>query len=163
MFFNSAKSCEVKKYKHDKHMELGLYRHPIINFQGPKSKGTSRRMYVEILICSKMLEKFNFSDIFFTHVIHFSGELCFLSTSQLSFAPEQLSTLSTVNELSTDLFNSNNRLSVFSRPLEGSVKDKHFQSTSVFLPSCTSKCHSSTTMHIAKIVHFMRNRLEGNF
>ena len=106
----------MKKYKHDKHMELGLYRHPIINFQGPKSKGTSRRMYVEILICSKMLEKFYFSDIFFTHAIHFSGELCFLSTSQLSFAPEQLSTLSTVNELSTDLCNSNNRLSVFSRP-----------------------------------------------
>ena len=38
MFFNSVKSCEVKKCKIDKHMELGLYRQSIINFQEPKSK-----------------------------------------------------------------------------------------------------------------------------
>ena len=49
MFFASVKSCEVKKCKIDKHMELGLYRQPIINFQGPKSKGTSRGMYVKVL------------------------------------------------------------------------------------------------------------------
>ena len=53
MFFDSVKSCEVKKCKIDKHMELGLYRQPIINFQEPKSKGTSRGMYVKVLICSK--------------------------------------------------------------------------------------------------------------
>ena len=40
-----------------------------------------------------MLEKLNFNDSFFTHVIDFSGEPCFLSTSQLSFPPEQFSTL----------------------------------------------------------------------
>ena len=40
----------MKKYKIDKHMELGLYRQPDINFQGPKSKGTSRGMYVKILV-----------------------------------------------------------------------------------------------------------------
>ena len=38
MFFNPVKSFEVKKCKIDKHMELGLYRQPIINFKGPKSK-----------------------------------------------------------------------------------------------------------------------------
>ena len=53
MFFNSVKSCEVKKCKIDKHMELGLYCQPIINFQEPKSKGTSWEMYLKILICSK--------------------------------------------------------------------------------------------------------------
>ena len=53
MFFNCVKSCEVKRFQIDKHMELRLYRQPIINFQGAKSKGTSRGMYVNILICSK--------------------------------------------------------------------------------------------------------------
>ena len=52
MFFNSVKSCEMKKCKIDKHMELGLHRQPNINFQGHKSKGTSREMYVKILIYS---------------------------------------------------------------------------------------------------------------
>ena len=36
------------------------------------------------------------------------------------------------SQLSTDLFNSNNRLRVLFQPLESSVKDKNFQSTSVF-------------------------------
>ena len=53
MFFNSVKSCEMKRSKIDKHMDFGLYRQPIINFQRPKSKGTSRGMYVKTLICSK--------------------------------------------------------------------------------------------------------------
>ena len=44
-----------------------------------------------------MLEKFNFSDSFFTYVIHFLGQSYFLSTSQLSFATEQLSAISTFN------------------------------------------------------------------
>ena len=39
MFFNSVKSCEVKKCKIDKHMELGLYRQPIINFKDPNQRG----------------------------------------------------------------------------------------------------------------------------
>ena len=43
----------MNKCKIDKHMELGLHRQPIINFQGRKSKGTRRGMYVKILICSK--------------------------------------------------------------------------------------------------------------
>ena len=43
----------MKKSKIDKHMELGLYCQPIINFQGPKSNGTNRGMYVKILICSR--------------------------------------------------------------------------------------------------------------
>ena len=73
-----------------------------------------------------MLEKFNFNDSFFTHVIHFSGEPCFPSNFLLPRNNFQLS------QLSTDLFNSNNRLSVLFRPLESSVKDKNFQSTSVF-------------------------------
>ena len=34
-------------------MELGLHRQPIIDFQGPKSKGTSRGMYVKFLGCGK--------------------------------------------------------------------------------------------------------------
>ena len=35
-------------------MELaGLYRQPIIDIQGPKSKGTSQGMYVKLLVCSK--------------------------------------------------------------------------------------------------------------
>ena len=39
----------MRKCKIDKHIELGLYDQPIINFQGPKSKGASRGMYVKIL------------------------------------------------------------------------------------------------------------------
>ena len=34
-------------------MELWLHRQHIINFQRPKSKGTSQGMYDKILICSK--------------------------------------------------------------------------------------------------------------
>ena len=104
-------------------MELGLYRQSIINFQGPKSKGTSRGMYVKTLFCSN-LEKFNFNKSSFTHVIHFSDEPCFF--------PE-----TTFKLLNFQWTLSNNRLSVLFRPLESSVEDKNFQSTSVFLPSCT--------------------------
>ena len=39
MFFNSAKSCEGKRCKIDKHVEFGLYRQSIINIQGPQIKG----------------------------------------------------------------------------------------------------------------------------
>ena len=39
----------MKKCKIDKHIELGLYHQPIMNFQGHKSKGASRGMYVKIL------------------------------------------------------------------------------------------------------------------
>ena len=46
-----------------------------------------------------MMKKFNFNDSFFKHVIHFSGQLYFVSNLQLSFAPEQLSALSTFNVL----------------------------------------------------------------
>ena len=126
-------------------MELRLYRQPIINFQGPKSKGTSRGMYVKILFCSN-LEKFNFNNSFFTHVIHFSDEPCF---SSKFFCPG-----TTFKLLNFQRTLSNNRLSVLFRPLESSVEDKNFQSTSVFLPSCTQKCHSSTSMQIAKLVLF---------
>ena len=75
-----------------------------------------------------MLEEFNFSDSSFTYVIHFSGQPCFLPTSQLSFAPEQLSTLSTFNVL---VYN-NDHLSVLFRHWVSSVKDENFQSASVF-------------------------------
>ena len=54
MLFNSIQ--EIMKWKNckiDKHMELGLYRKPSINFQGSKSKETSQGMYVKILICSR--------------------------------------------------------------------------------------------------------------
>ena len=70
-----------------------------------------------------MLEKFNFNNSFFTHVIYFSGEICFPFNFILPRNNLQLSQL---------LFNSNNRLNVLFRPLESSVKDKNFQSTSVF-------------------------------
>ena len=69
--------------------------------------------------------KFNFSNSFFTYVIHFSGQRCFLSTLQLSFAPEQLSTLHV-------LINNNNHLNVLFRPLVSGVKDENSQNTSVF-------------------------------
>ena len=93
-------------------MKLGLYRKPIINVQGFKSKGTTNRgMYVKILICSIKCGK-----IFRPFVIHSSGQPCFLSTQQLSFAPEELSTLQV-------LISSNNHLSVLFRPLVSSVKN----------------------------------------
>ena len=42
MFFNSIqKVVKWKKCKIDKRMELGLYRQPVINFQRPKSTGTT--------------------------------------------------------------------------------------------------------------------------
>ena len=37
-------------------MEFNLYCQPIIDFQGAKSKGTSRGMYVKILVCGKCWE-----------------------------------------------------------------------------------------------------------
>ena len=73
------------------------------------------------------MEKFNFNDNFFTHVIRFSGQLCFLSALQLFFAPVQLSTFSTFTVLLIT-----NHLSVLFRSLVSSVKDKNFQCTYVF-------------------------------
>ena len=70
-------------------------------------------------------EKFNLSDSFFTYVIHFSGQSCFLSTPQLSFALAQLSTRHI-------LIINNNYLSVLFRPLVSSANDERFQSTFVF-------------------------------
>ena len=69
--------------------------------------------------------KFNFSDSLFTYVIHFSGQPCFLSTLQLSFDKEQLSTFHV-------FIINNNHLSFLFRPLVSSVKDKNFLSTSFF-------------------------------
>ena len=125
MFFNSVKSCEVKKCKIDKHMELGLCHQPIINFQGSKSKGTSRGMYMKILICSKCWKNSTSTTASSPMSSIFQVNLVFLPTF---FCPG-----TTFNsQFSTDLFNSNNRLSILFRPLESSVKDKNFQSTSVF-------------------------------
>ena len=114
------KKCEI-----DKHMELGLYRQPNINTQGPKSKGTSRGMYVKILICSKCWKNSTSTTASSPMSSIFQVNLVFLPTF---FCPG-----TTFNsQFSTDLFNSNNRLSILFRPLESSVKDKNFQSTSVF-------------------------------
>ena len=97
-----------------------------------------------------MLEKFNFCDSFFIYVIHFSGQPCFLSTSQLSFAPEQLPALPAFNVL----INNNNHLSVLFRTLVSSVKNENFRSTSVFYK-----------VIIKNVIweHVMRNRFEGDF
>ena len=76
------------------------------------------------------MKKFNFNDSFFKHVIHFSGQLYFVSNLQLSFAPEQLSALSTFNVLLIMIFN--NDLDVLFRPSVSSVKDKNFPCTSIF-------------------------------
>ena len=108
-------------------MELRLYRQPIINFQGPKSKGTSRGMYVKILVCSKCWKNSTsttasspMSSIFQLNLFRFPFNFLLPRNNfQLS-------------QLSTDLFNSNNRLNVLFQPLESSVKDKNFQSTFVF-------------------------------
>ena len=116
------KKCEI-----DKHMELGLYRQPNINTQGPKSKGTSRGMYVKILICSKCWKNSTST----------TASSPMSSIFQETFFPFNLPTFfcpgTNFNpQLSTDLFDSNNSLSVLFRPLESSVKDKNFQSTFVF-------------------------------
>ena len=126
MFFNSVQSYEVKKCKIDKHMELGLYRQPIINFKRPKSKGKSRGMYLKILSCDKCWKNSTSATASSPMPSIFQVNLVFLPTFFLPRNSFQLS------QLSTDLFNSNNRLSVLFRPLESSVKDKNFQSTSVF-------------------------------
>ena len=118
MFFNSVKSCEVKKCKIVKHMELGLYRQPIIKFQGLRSKGTSWGMYVKILICSKSWKNSTsttasspMSSIFQLNLFRFPFNFLLPRNNfQLS-------------QLSTGLFNRNNRLNVLFRPLENSVKD----------------------------------------
>ena len=75
-----------------------------------------------------MLEKFDFSDSLFTYVLHFSGQTCFLSTSQISFATKQLLALSASNVF----INNNNHLSTFFRPIVSTVEDENFQSISVF-------------------------------
>ena len=49
MFLNSIQNVvKLKKCKINKHMELGLYHKPIINFRGSKSNETSRDMYLKI-------------------------------------------------------------------------------------------------------------------
>ena len=115
-FFNSVKICEVKECKIDKHMELGLYRQPVINFQGHKPRRQA----------SECRSKFQF--VVNVGKIQFQRQLVFFQP------PDFLSPQNNFQlfQLSTDLFNSNNRLSVLFRPLESSVKDKNFQSTSVF-------------------------------
>ena len=60
-------------------MELGLYRQPIIDFQGPKSKGTSEGMYVKILVCSKCWKNSTLKTASSPNFIRFSGEPCFPS------------------------------------------------------------------------------------
>ena len=61
-------------------MELGSYRQPIIDFQGPKSKGTSRGMYVEILVCSKCWKKSTSTTAFSPMPSIFQVNLVFLPT-----------------------------------------------------------------------------------
>ena len=73
------------------------------------------------------MKKFNFNDSFFKHVIHFSGQLYFVSNLQLSFAPEQLSALSTFNVLLITTM-----IWTLFRPSVSSVKDKNFPCTSIF-------------------------------
>ena len=115
-FLNSVKSCEVKECKIDKYIELGLYRQPVINFQGHKPRRQA----------SECRSKFQF--VVNVGKIQFQRQLVFFQP------PDFLSPQNNFQlfQLSTDLFNSNNRLSVLFRPLESSVKDKNFQSTSVF-------------------------------
>ena len=77
-------------------MELGLYRQPIIDFQGPKSKGTSRGN-----VCENF-SLINVGKIQLQQQLLHQCHLFFrrtLFSFQLSFAPEQLSTLSTFNRL----------------------------------------------------------------
>ena len=106
----------MKECKIDKHMELGLYRQPVINFQGHKPRrqaGECRSKFQFVVNVGK---------------IQFQRQLVFFQP------PDFLSPQNNFQlfQLSTDLFNSNNRLSVLFRPLESSVKDKNFQTTSVF-------------------------------
>ena len=126
-----------------------LYRQSNINFLGPKSKGISREIYVEILICSKCWKNSTsttasspMSSIFQLNLVFFQPPNFLLPRNNFQ-----------LSKLSTDLFKSNNRLSVSFRPLESSVKDKKFQST-FFYTKLYLKCHSSTTTHIAKLVLF---------
>ena len=115
-----------KKCKIEKHMELGLYRNPILNFQGSRSKWASQGIYVKILICSKKCWKIQFRRQLL-HISHpFFRSTLFFSTSQLSFPPEQLSTLHVL------INNDNNHLTVLFRTLLSRVKDENFQSISVF-------------------------------
>ena len=125
MFFNCVKSCEVKRFQIDKHMELRLYRQPIINFQGAKSKGTSRGMYVNILICSKCWKNSTSTTASSPMSSIFQVNLVFLPTF---FCPG--TTFNSLNFQRTYLI----AIIVWAlfRPLERSVKDKNFQSTSVF-------------------------------
>ena len=93
------------------------------------------------------MEKFNFNDSFFTHVIHFSGEPCLPSNFLLPRNNFRLT------QLSTDLFNSINRLTVVSNFREKCQRwklSKYF----CFFPKLYLKMSSSTTMHIAKLVLF---------
>ena len=106
-------------------MKLGLYRQPIIDFQGPKSNGTSRGVYVKILVGSKCWKNSTSAKASSPMSSIFQVNLVFLPTF---FCPGT----TFKSQFSTDLFNSNNRLSILFRPLESSVKDKNFQSTSVF-------------------------------
>ena len=84
------------------------YRQPIIDFQGSKSKGTSQGMYVKILVCSKCWKNSTSTTASSPMPSIFQMNLVFLPTFLLPRNNFQLS------QLSTDLFNSNNRLSVVS-------------------------------------------------
>ena len=118
----------MKKCKIDKHIELGLYHQPIINFQGPKSKGASRGMYVKILFVVYNDGKIQLQWQLL-HTCHpFFRSTLFSFNLATFFCPG-----TTFNFFNFQrIVNNNNHFSVLFRPLVSSVKDKNFQSTSVF-------------------------------
>ena len=106
-----------------------------------------------------MLEKFNFNDGFFAHVIQFSGEPCFLSTLHLSFALCPGATFNSFNFQRTII---NNHLSVLFWPLVSSVKDNNFQSTSVSYQIVLKNIIRVPECMEASSI-FMKSCLEGSF
>ena len=145
MFFNSVKSCEVKKCKVDKHMELGLYRQPNYSrnkYSRTQIKWTSQGMHVKILICSKCWKNST------------SGTASSLMSSifqenHVFFQPPNFLLPQNNFQLSADLFNSNNSLSVLFRFVFYQVVLKN----AIRVLQCIQLSY----------FYFMRSRLEGNF
>ena len=118
----------MKKCKIDKHIELGLYHQPIINFQGPKSKGASRGMYVKILFVVYNDGKIQLQQQLLHSYHTFFRSTLFSFNLATFFYPG-----TTFNFLNFQrIVNNNNHLSVLFGPWVSSVKDKNFQCTSVF-------------------------------
>ena len=118
-----SEKCKINKY-----IESGLYRQPNKNFQGPKSKGISRGMYVKILFVVYNDVKIQLQLQLLQTCHPFFRSTLFSFNLATFFCPRTAFNCFNFQRI----VNNNNNLSFLFRPLVSSVKNKNFQCISVF-------------------------------